>query len=512
MEWFQYLLEANLYLILGFICFYLTLRKETFYNFNRWYLIVITVLSFLLPLCSISWAKITPGQSAVAFQSNFKTLTSLEHFETQQNLAAQFNTSLTWLSIIQFVYLLIVGALIFKIVYGIFKISKLYFQSPKIRENNITYIFLAEEKTIFSFLSWLFYHPSLKDSEAIMTHELVHIKERHSLDLLFFDLVIAINWFNPLVYLLFKAVKINHEFIADGKASQKMASKYEYAKLLINYVGKSAYRFGHPISSSSQLEQRICQLGYEQSAKHTILQSMVILPFLFAAVILFSVYTSSKSYKIFTYHAISLKSSEKLISKIDHPQKAQAEIPNKSIVLHIIPEKRTIKRNRYVITTGDVPKKRINALEVIYDWTRNAPGRKIRKIKHSIFIGKEAQLFRGDVADTLYVDYGNFKISGNEVEVMVDQLMIGSLPLNQKEKELVVIDAKKEKIITVLPQVSIKTKGMIHEVRLVGQDGEQAKRNLLAYNMRVQYASVNAAQIFVEKEDENAPYQPGILW
>ena len=342
-----------------------------------------------------------------------------------------------------------------------------------------------------------------------MAHELVHIKERHSLDLLFFDLVIAINWFNPLVYRLFKAVKINHEFIADAKASRKMTNKYEYAKLLINYAGGSDLRLGHPVSSGSQLEHRILQLGYQQTAWHRIIQSMLIFPFLFAAVVLFSMFTSSKSYKIFAYNSIN---SDKVTSKNDRPQISQSGLANKTITPYDASQKNTPKGNNPLKTSADKPKKRMNALEVMYDWTVNASGNKIRKIKHSVFAGREAQLFRGEFADTLYVDQGDFKVSGNEVEVMVDQLMIGSVPVNQNDKPLVLIDAKKEITIAVLPQVSIKTKGMIHEVRVEAKDGGKAKRNLLAYNMRVQYALVSAANIFIEKEDKNAPYQPAILW
>lgn len=512
MEWFQYLLESNLYLILGFSCFYLTLRRETFYTFNRWYLISITVLSFLLPFCSISWVKATTEQSAKAFQANFKTLTSNQYVETKQNLAERLDPAITWLTILQFIYLIIFAVAILKILFGVFKIVKLYVKSPRLKKNNITHIYLSSEKNVFSFFSWVFYHPSLKDNEAIMAHELVHVKGRHSWDLIFFDIVTAFNWFNPFVYLLFRAVKINHEFIADAKASQKMNDKYEYAKLLINHVGGSYFRLGHSISSSSQLEHRIVQLGCKQSPKYKVLQFLLIVPFILVTLILFSAFTANRSYRVFAYHRTNSMSIQKIIPKIHH-QNAPSDLAAKSIPLYSLNELNTPKEQKSPIKAqADQLRKRINALDVLYDWTINASGNKIRKIKHSIFTGKEAQLFRGEIADTLYVDQGDFKLNGIEVEVMVDQLMIGSTPLNQNKKQLVLIDAKKEMIINILAQVSIKTKGMIHEVRMVPQDSGQTKPNLLAYNMRVQYALVNEAQIFVEKDDNKAPYQPGILW
>lgn len=511
MEWFQYLLESNLYLILGFICFYLTLRRETFYTFNRWYLISITVLSFLLPLCSISWVEATSEQSAKAFQANFKILTSSQYLVTKQNLVERIDPTLTWLTILQFIYVIVVALAILKVLFGVFKIVKLYVKSPKLKKNSITHICLTSEKNVFSFFSWVFYHPSLKDNDAIMAHELVHVKGRHSLDLIFFDIVTAFNWFNPFVYSLFRAVKINHEFIADAKASQKMNDKYEYAKLLINHVGGSYFRLGHSISSSSQLENRIVQLGRKQSPNYRLFQFLLIVPFILVTLILFSAFTANRSYRVFAYHPTNSNSIQKIIPKIDH-QVSLSDLANKSIPLYTLPEKNRSKGNSPIKNRADQLKKRVNALDLLYDWTINDSGNKIRKIKHSIFEGKEAQLFRGEIADTLYVDQSDFKLNGNEVEVMVDQLMIGSTPLNQNKKQLVIIDAKKEMIINILDQVSIKTKGMIHEVRMVAQDATQTKPNLLAYNMRVQYALVNEAQIFVEKEDNKAPFQPGILW
>ncbi|WP_316796807.1 M56 family metallopeptidase [Pedobacter agri] len=263
MNWLYYLLEANLYLILFYGFYRLFLIKETFYTLNRYYLLVSSVLAFIIPLLQFGFLS---EEITVIGQPVYQQISIDKPF---------LNTNNILLSI----YLL--GALLFmlKIGWGFKHISELLKKQNKVVENGISIIELNDTKTAFSFFNMLFIDPKLPNRNTIIRHEMAHINQKHSIDILFFELIRCINWFNPITHQLKNDIKLLHEYLADAETTKDGIEKYDYAIFLIqNSYGEQTVQLTNQIFNSSILKRRINMLNQKKSAKWARLRLLLVLP------------------------------------------------------------------------------------------------------------------------------------------------------------------------------------------------------------------------------------------
>ncbi|MCX2453481.1 M56 family metallopeptidase [Pedobacter sp. PLR] len=268
MNWFYYLLEANLYLAVFYGCYRLLLHKETFYSANRFFLILSTLMAFSLPLLQMGYLNQLfetgvdqqVGGILVGTSSNEPEFSIL-------NLA---------------IYLLYVGVAIafsLKLLRDLYQIFALSKRSDRFQKDKVTYISLNQHNVAFSFFNLLFIQPDIQGKETILKHELVHIRQRHSLDIIFFEVIQILNWFNPITYLIKKDIKLLHEYIADEQTTLKEIEKYDYALFLIkNSFGMEANPLSNHIFNQSILKQRINMLNKEKSTGRARLKLLLALP------------------------------------------------------------------------------------------------------------------------------------------------------------------------------------------------------------------------------------------
>ena len=261
MNWLYYLLEANLYLVLFYGFYRLFLQNETFYNLNRYFLLLSTLLSFTFPVLQVGLIKLSIKQ-------NLKPIGEISgSIET---------TTVNWIYIF---YLFIGLCFALKLSFGICNILRMWLNSKKHKAGDITLIELNGESTAFSFFNLLFIHPALADEAAVIKHEMVHIKQKHSFDVLFFELVQIICWFNPLLYFIKKDIKLLHEYIADELTTNADIQKHEYALFLIqNSFGLSAKPITNQIFNPSILKRRINMLNKKRTAGSARLRLLLVLP------------------------------------------------------------------------------------------------------------------------------------------------------------------------------------------------------------------------------------------
>jgi TonB family protein len=128
---------------------------------------------------------------------------------------------------------------------------------------------LKEEKgSAFSFFNKLIVDKTLPDSDTIINHERVHIRELHSIDIILAEISSIINWFNPIIYLYKKEIMQIHEFIADEEAAKHMECKSQYAMLLFNNaMGINPNALTNNFFNNSILKRRIKMLNKTKSSK-----------------------------------------------------------------------------------------------------------------------------------------------------------------------------------------------------------------------------------------------------
>jgi hypothetical protein len=125
-----------------------------------------------------------------------------------------------------------------------------------------------------------------KELEEIIMHEYVHVKQRHSVDILIAELLCIVNWYNPFSWFMRHSIRQNLEFIADDNVVRSGINKKDYQYHLLKVVGIPQYRIANQFNFSS-LKKRIIMMNRQKSAKIQLLKFMFILPLLAVTLLAF---------------------------------------------------------------------------------------------------------------------------------------------------------------------------------------------------------------------------------
>ena len=266
------------------------LKKETFFNWNRLYLMSTAVLSVLVPFIKIERFKnVLPEQYIIRLPEIFigNSLQSTADTLTLDNTNVQSPSIFSWELLLYFGMFLAVLLLIFKLC----KIIWLLYKNPIQKHDSISIIELKNSSAAFSFFNYIFLgeHLSEHEKESILQHELVHVKQRHTLDLLFFEIMRIVFWFNPLVYMYQNRLMTNHEFIADEQAVKLQNKSNYYQNLLSQVFEIKNISFINPFFKQSLIKKRIVMLQKSKSKKINLFKYVLIVPVILGMLI----YTSS---------------------------------------------------------------------------------------------------------------------------------------------------------------------------------------------------------------------------
>lgn len=265
-----YLLTASLYLLLFYGCYGWLLRRNTFFGLNRAYLLLSVVVSFGLPLVELS------GETVDSLPVGSITLPT---FVVGSSPATQAGgaASIHWLWL---VYGLGVAGMLIRLAINLRAVFRLIERGIWERELNYTLVRLPDNSTpSFSFGQYLVLNQtdSLTQPPALMRHEEAHIRQRHTVDVLFLEMIQAVLWFNPVVWLYKRALQEVHEFLADQSALE--TPQPDYPRQLVAYaLNVSPSALITPFVSKSTLKQRIVMLQKPQTHRRALLGYALVLP------------------------------------------------------------------------------------------------------------------------------------------------------------------------------------------------------------------------------------------
>jgi TonB family protein len=257
MNYLHYLVQVNLYLVLFYGFYRLLLFNETFYNLNRSFLVGSAVLSFGIPF----WYSDYVQSFFITQQVNevFYTVLSPAIFRVQANAENPF----TWYDLMKISYLICTAFLTIKLIFNLLQLKKLLENTDSHRSHGVG----------FSFFNFVFVDKDLQKREVVLEHEYVHIKQLHSADVILFEVIGVLCWFNPVVYFYKKSIKNIHEFIADDIASRLEPSKADYAMLLFSQqFGLNPHQLTNNFLHQSTLKRRIEMLQKPRSRKIALLK------------------------------------------------------------------------------------------------------------------------------------------------------------------------------------------------------------------------------------------------
>jgi hypothetical protein len=312
MNWLYYLLEANLYLALFYGCYHLLFHKETFYSINRYFLIGATLLAFALPLLQIGYLN-------RFFQPEYDPLLTgavAPIADEGSDLIKLGISSLYWLVAVFFSL---------KLLRDLYQIIALSRKTKRHHDGQVIHIELEKGKSAFSFFNLLFIPANVAGKETILKHEMVHIRQRHSLDILFFEIIQILSWFNPVSYLIKKDIKLIHEYIADELTTNEEIQKHDYALFLIrNSFGAETKQLSNQIFNPSILKQRINMLNKEKSTGRARLKLLLTLP-LVGGMLCSSTVAFTKDYGLLDFYPNTINSINSNDNSQDTTKKKQVK-------------------------------------------------------------------------------------------------------------------------------------------------------------------------------------------
>ena len=283
MEIFLYFMRSALCLG-GFLLFYkLLLEKEDMHVFKRFYLLFSVVASFVIPFITFTTYVESPAET-------------LRVIEPSIIAPAEIPAQNYWLSILWTIYG--VGVLFFSIVF-LKNLRSLFLKvcrNPKFQNGSVTNVLLSEDVAPHTFLNYIFLNKQKFEDHSIppevFEHEQAHVKQRHSLDILFIELIQVVLWFYPLIYLVKNAIKLNHEFLADRAVITKGANKSFYQHILLEFSSNSQNSNLVNAINYSSIKKRFTVMKTHPTKQAIWVRSLLLLPLL--AVLIYSCSTNEE--------------------------------------------------------------------------------------------------------------------------------------------------------------------------------------------------------------------------
>jgi len=287
----QYLIESSICLIAFYTLYVLLLKKETFFQLNRFYLLISALSAVLIPFINFD-LQYTPHVIALSdYVMPIITKAQLSHMSIVELVETPTPFIISVGDLIRLFYGLGVLVMGLKFLDALFKVINMIGKGRKEKLGDNTLVSHSGGVPSSSFFSYIFWNDSdsKKNAEVhktIISHELVHVRQWHSLDVILIEILVIMKWFNPLIYLFRKSLRLTHEYIADRYMALQ-TDKLSYAHILI---GQNQTNSALPLSNTfySDIKERIQMMARINSSYWRLSKGLMIIPVYISMLSLFS--------------------------------------------------------------------------------------------------------------------------------------------------------------------------------------------------------------------------------
>jgi TonB family protein len=231
----SYLVEASICQGICYLFYWLFLRKEASFGFNRLYMLAVLTLSVAVPFFEIPAENslvYLPQQMNMVYKAEMPVAST--DYAIQETVAPEKTTDVQ--QVFFYGYAAICLLLGLRLLYQAGFLYHLWLSGKRQLYKQYTLICTDGKLPTSSFFGWLFWDNTrllqLEDAALIIQHERVHIEQSHSRDMVFLQLLKIIFWFNPAIYLFEKALQEVHEYLAD-KDTVRSDNRQKYMHLLV---------------------------------------------------------------------------------------------------------------------------------------------------------------------------------------------------------------------------------------------------------------------------------------
>lgn len=281
-----HIIHSSLLALLFYGVYKLFLGNETYFKFNRWYLLLFPAVSVGLPFITLPFhldfiPKITTSHQTTAITDSSQPVI-LNSFTSSPLVENQLLNDPEYLFIMYAVFAALA------ILFFIFRISNLLELIERGKTSFMQHFFVTrvrETGTAFSYFNRVIIDESFdhKTTAHIIAHEKVHIEQKHSYDLLYYEILRIVFWFHPVAYLAQRELQKTHEFLVDQQLSEKENLTYQQQLLKIT-LGCPDLSFINHYNKNSLLKKRILMLQKSKS-KPSLKKLLWIIPILCASLL-----------------------------------------------------------------------------------------------------------------------------------------------------------------------------------------------------------------------------------
>ncbi|QCX01292.1 M56 family metallopeptidase [Aggregatimonas sangjinii] len=281
-----YILKSVACMAIFFVFYKVFLEKESVHVFKRFYLLLAVGAALLIP--------------AIVF-TDYVVVEPVPYIETPQTVVTDYDyigipsafekDVLDIEPVLWTIYFLGFTFFGLRFIQNLRQVIARIRKNPKQKSSNFIQVLLQESFPPHTFFQYIFLNKKELESNAIpkevLLHEETHARQRHSLDVVSIELLQVIFWFNPFVYVFKKAIKLNHEFLADSAVLQKEINPTTYQNTLLSYLSPDSEKKYQPslanainYSSYSSIKKRFTIMKTRTSRKSIGLRSILLLPLL----------------------------------------------------------------------------------------------------------------------------------------------------------------------------------------------------------------------------------------
>jgi hypothetical protein len=288
-------LKLSLSLAMIYTFYWFVLRRLTFYTWNRFYLLAYTALCFFIPLINITSVL---ERNEMINNRVVLFIPPVERFNDRHLPAFPATGSVPYWSVWDVLFIVLVtgmGILVFRLAVQFLSYRKIVRQSTLVHHTGVRYYQVSQKIIPFSFGKSIFINPGLHSEDElkeIVRHEFIHVRQGHTTDIIWAEILCILNWYNPCAWLIRKAIRQNLEFIADCKVLQSGIDKKQYQYLLLKITGNNHFRIASQFNFSS-LKKRIAMMNKMKSTSVHLVKFLFILPLM--AVLLLAFRNSHKN-------------------------------------------------------------------------------------------------------------------------------------------------------------------------------------------------------------------------
>ena len=328
-----------LYIIKSTLCsgffigiYYFLLEREKMHQFNRFYLLGVLLLSLIIPNIEITTNTseiVEPLFTNISevFVLHEKSSSPINDFVEQTDLpqkkeitqeivpsvvptiapiltpsivpttttttiiAPSVVPSINYSILLWIGYLIITMIFAFRFTKNLISIFKTARGNKTISYKNALLVLLEKEVVSYTFLNYIFVNKTEyqdgKINKEVLTHEMTHVDQKHTIDILFIELLHVLFWFNPIILIYKKAIKLNHEFIADEKVIQAHDNLCGYQELLMSTATNNKIQMVSCFNFLV-LKKRLNMMSVKKNKSVIFIKKICVVPLIFSLVLFFS--------------------------------------------------------------------------------------------------------------------------------------------------------------------------------------------------------------------------------